>query len=142
MDTNNQTINETTFPENTKYDDKVLKKIIASALMNVDGFLGTAESGLTLALRKSADEEQEVLRGISASMKHNHEVVVSIKAIVEDGKNIPTIVESINEQIMSALREVGGLETKAVNVEVADTMTREAYQEKYLKRDKKEKELI
>lgn len=133
METNGS---EMTFPEHTKYDEKVLKKIIASALVNVDGFLGTTEGGLTLALHKSENEEEEILRGISAGMKHNHKVVVSVKAIVEDGKNIPAIVEAIDTEAVRALREVGGVETKAVNVEVADSMTRAAYEAKYIKHAK------
>lgn len=125
----------TVAPENVKYDDKVIKKMIASALLEVDGVLGTGTgilSGITGMLKKNVTDEEEAVSGISASMKDN-QVDVTIKVITEAGKNIPTIANAITENVRKTLREVGGLQTKAVSVEIVDTMPRAEYEEKYLK---------
>lgn len=143
--TNDTMMNDTTnvSPENMKLDDKVVKKIVASALLNVDGFLGTSGGGivgsLTGMLQKNASAEDEILSGISADTKDGL-VTVSMKAITEAGKNIPTIVDQMTANVVKALREVGGLQTKAVNVEIVDTMTKAEYEKKHTKAEEKVEE--
>lgn len=121
--------------ENMKIDTKVIKKIIASALVDVSGYLGTANgviSGIAGMLKKSTTEEEDALTGISASMKDN-EADVTVKVITEAGMNIPTIVSEITEKVKAKLRQVGGIEAKQVHVEIVDTMTKAEYTEKYTK---------
>lgn len=138
----NETNTTTMAPENAKYDDKVIKKIIASALLNVDGFLGTTNGlvgSITAFVQKNTNAEEDVIKGISADVK-DHEVDVTVKAITEAGKNIPEIVNHMTTAVTEALRDVGGLNTKAVNVEVVDTMTKAEYEEKYVKNSKEKEE--
>lgn len=124
--------------EHVKYDDKVIKKMVASALMNVDGFLGTSNSvvgNLTAMLQKNTNTEEDIIKGITTDLKDN-QVDVNLKIITESGKNIPTIVENIISSVTQSLKDVGGLDTKSVNVEVVDTMTKAEYDEKYNKASK------
>lgn len=129
--------------EQIKFDDKVIKKIIASALQSVDGLLGTTGSflgGITGILQKGNAVEEDVTRGIASEQKDG-QVSVSIKMITEMGKSIPTIANDVTLRVTEALRDVAGLETKAVNVEVVDTMTRAEYEEKNAKNPPKQEEI-
>lgn len=134
-DMNQNTATATMDAENMKIDTKVLKKVIASALVEVNGYLGTANgviSGITGMLKKNTTEEEDALSGISVSMKDN-EADVTVKVITESGMNIPSIVNEITERVQTKLREVGGIVTKQVYVEVVDTMTKAEYTDKNAK---------
>lgn len=127
---------EITTAENVKYDEKVIKKIIVASLMGVDGFLGTAGG---LFHGKSASEEEEVFKHIGISTKKAGEVTVNVKAIAESGKNIPTIVDEMTKSVIRGLHAVAGLDTKAVNIEIADTMSVADFDAKYIKAPKASK---
>lgn len=135
--TEEKTMNPTMAPENLKYDDKVIKKLIATALLNVDGYLGTTGglmSGLTGVFKSNATQEEEAVKGITADLKDG-QVDVSVKMIVELGKNIPSVVNNVTESVTTTLKDLAGLETKAVHVEVADTMTRAEYEKSIGKKE-------
>lgn len=141
MDTENTTLeNENTQnTEKIKLDDKVIKKIVATAVTEVDGLLGTSGSflgGITGILQKSTGMDDESTRGIATETKDGF-VTVSIKIITEMGKSIPAIADNVTQRVTEALRSVAGLQTKTVNVEVVDTMTREEYEEKNTKHQPK-----
>lgn len=138
MNENNNTTMTTAPAENMKIDDKVTKKMIASALVEVDGYLGTSTGlvgGITGMLKKNTTEEEDALSGISVSMSDNA-VDVTVKVIVEAGKNIPTIANAITAKVEQKLHDIGGFATKQVRVEVVDTMTKAEYDEKHGKKDK------
>lgn len=134
-DMNQNTATATLDPESMKIDTKVIKKMIASALVEAKGYLGTANGvmgGLTGMLKKNTTEEEDALSGINVSMKDN-EADVTVKVIVEAGMNIPAIVAEITDNVKAKLREVGGIEAKQVHVEVVDMMTKAEYDAKYTK---------
>lgn len=121
-----------TTKEAVKYDDKVIKRVIADALMSVDGFLGTT-GGFLGARHKSATEEAELMKGISFSMKNGRETEVHVKAIVELGKSVPEMVDMATNNVIAALRDTLGLQTKAVKIDISKAMSAEEYRETYIK---------
>lgn len=143
MSENNTQASTATVQENKmKIDEKVIKKMIASALVEVDGYLGTANGligGITGMFKKNETEEAEALSGIGVSVKDNA-VAVTLKVIVEAGKNIPTITNAITENVQAKLQEIGGFETKDVSIDVVDMMTKAEYEKGSVKvsTDKKE----
>lgn len=116
-------------PANVKIDYVAIKRIVGEAIDKVDGVLGVA-GNLTDLLKSNADRT----KGLSVTMQENSQQVdIDAKIMTEYGKNIPTIVNALTTNVTEALRTMAGLEVNKLNVEVADTLTREEYNKKYPK---------
>lgn len=77
---------------------------------------------------KSSDD---ATKGLSATLSEDgKKVQISAKIITEYGKKIPEIVGTAQNKVAEALQNMAGLTTTKVEIEVADTMTREDYQAK------------
>lgn len=114
-------------PENVNYNDSVLKKIVKTAAIQVDGVLGL---GSTLMENISgALKNMENTHGISINQK-NDTLDIDIKLVVEFGKSIPQIATAVEENIRQSLRQMAGLNANNIRVEVVDTMTRAEFEEK------------
>lgn len=114
-------------PENVNYNDNVLKKIVKTAAIQVDGVLGL---GSTLMENISgALKNMENTHGISINQK-NDTLDIDIKLVVEFGKSIPQIATAVEENIRQSLRQMAGLNANNIRVEVVDTMTRAEFEEK------------
>ena len=113
-------------PQDTKIDDKAIKRLAGEAISQVDGVLGV-DGGLTDVLKASDD----VTKGLSITLSEDGKnVQVSAKIITEYGKNIPGIVTNVQDKIRDALQNMAGLTVEKVEVEVTDTMTPDEYKAK------------
>lgn len=111
----------------TQIDDKAIRKMAGEAVMSVDGVLGIG-GGIVNMFKKDDD----VSTGVSVDLSDdNKKAKVNAKIITEYGKNIPEIVEKITSTVAEALHGMAGITTEEVNVEVADSLTREQYKEKF-----------
>lgn len=110
-------------PSNVKIDNHVIKKVAGEAILGIDGLLGL-KGGLTDLLK--VDDDPTI--GISVDMADDHVATISVKIIVETGKNIPNIVDAVTNAVTKALQNTTGIKVKEVCVEVVDSMTKEEYE--------------
>ncbi|MDL2253872.1 Asp23/Gls24 family envelope stress response protein [Ruminococcaceae bacterium OttesenSCG-928-I18] len=110
-------------PQNVKVDDKVVKKLAGDAVLGIDGLLSVKGGGLAGFFSEGEDPS----KGMNIDLLENDEVAISMKVVTESGKNIPKIAKEIEENITAAIQNNVGLRVTSINVEVADTMTREEY---------------
>lgn len=117
--------------ENVKYDHKYIAKLIHNAMEDVPGILGP-HSGLvgnvTNSLRNV--EDVDITEGVHFKEKDGV-LSITAKIIAEAGANVPDMAEKVTEKIKAAIDEQTGLFVEEVDVEVADTMTKEEYEGKF-----------
>lgn len=106
--------------------DKDIKEIVGRQISTVDGVLGL-KGGLTDVFK--ADED--LTRGISVSVNRDGKVKVSAKVILADYANAADVIAQITQSVTDALQNEVGLRPEKVDIEVADTMSREAFYDKY-----------
>lgn len=75
------------------YDDKVIEKIVGHALENVGGLLAVT-GGFFSNIKNNLVNSDSVTDGVSVEVG-TKEVAVDLAIVVEYGKDIPAIVESI-----------------------------------------------
>lgn len=110
-------------PTNMKIDKKLVKRMIGETIAETTGVLGV-KGGLTDVLKKNDD----VTKGIFIHITDDNTISVKVKVITEVGSNMPNIVNTTTEKVTHLLQKTVGLKVKSMDMEVADTMTREAYE--------------
>ncbi len=80
------------------YDDKVIEKIIGLSLETIDGLLGI-NGGFFANLKDKLVNTESVRDGVNVEVG-NKEVAVDLAVVVEYGKDIPAIVESIKAIVL------------------------------------------
>lgn len=111
-------------PDNVKISTHAIKRIVGEALTSVGGILD-AEDGLVDFFKG----EDDPTRGISVDLDHNNNVAVRAKVVVEYGRNIPEIINKATTKITDSVQKIAGLHVSSVNIDVADTMSRQHHQE-------------
>lgn len=122
--------------ENVKYDHKYLEKVIHNALEGVPGILGPhggLVGNVTNSLRNV--EDVDITEGVRFKEKDGV-LSINAKIIAEAGMNVPDMAQQVTEKIKAAIDEQTGLFVEEVDVEVADTMTREEYEGRFRAHDK------
>lgn len=98
-----------TTPDVSAEDERSILNTIGAALATQEGLLGlVGESAV----------EIDIADGRAA---------VRIRAILEAGRDIPSLVSAMTDAITQALRDADGVEVASVRVSVVRTMTRDAY---------------
>lgn len=120
------------------FDQSVIEIIASRAALAVDGVLamqGTAFDKAKLAAKDvlAIDQEPQTNTvGVSAEVGQI-EVAVDLDIVVEYGKNIPQINETIINNINQEITRYTGLKVVEVNVNVADIIKKEEYRRLHLK---------
>lgn len=110
-------------PLDMKIDDRAIKRMAGEAIRQVDGVLGL-DGSVTDVLKGSDD----ATRGIALTLSGDGKTAqMSAKIVAEYGKNIPIIVDAVQEKAAQTLRDMAGLQVEKMEVEVTDVMTREEY---------------
>jgi len=120
-------IMETTQIKSTlTYDDKVIEKIVGHALENVGGLLAVT-GGFFSNIKNNLVNSASVTDGVSVEVG-SKEVAVDLAIIVEYGKDIPAIVESIKAIVSQNVDSMTHLKVVEVNVNVVDIRTKEEHE--------------
>lgn len=129
------------------YDDKVIQKIIASALDKVDGLL-SIEGGFLSNVAGKFSNNNDSTSGIEAEVEGNH-VNVDLNIVVEYGREVPEIADQIKKHIYDEVKKTTHLDVSAVNINVTDIKTKEQHekdsetvQDKLKKATEKAKETV
>ncbi|WNZ89037.1 Asp23/Gls24 family envelope stress response protein [Streptococcus iniae] len=105
------------------YDDKVIEKIVGHALENVDGLLAVS-GGFFSNLKNNVINSDSVTDGVNVEVG-SKEVAVDLDVIVEYGKAITKIAESIKAIVSQNVDVMTHLKVVEVNINVVDIRTKE-----------------
>lgn len=108
------------------YADKVIEKIIGRTLQSVDGLLSVS-GGFFSDLKNKVVNSEDVTEGVNVEVG-TKQVATDLKIVVEYGKDIPAIVDSIKTVISEEVKELTHLEVIEANVEVVDIQTKEEFE--------------
>lgn len=121
------------FVEGTVYDDdapapdnKDIQEVVGEAISGVDGVLAL-KGGLTDIFKK----DEDLTRGISVHVDSENNVNVKAKVISDADYSADAVAQQATEAINDCIRENLGLTVGTVEIDVADTMTRGEFFEKY-----------
>lgn len=109
------------------YDDKVIEKIVGHALENVGGLLAVT-GGFFSNIKNNLVNSDSVTDGVSVEVG-TKEVAVDLAIVVEYGKDIPAIVESIKAIVAQNVASMTHLKVIEVNVNVVDIRTKGEHEE-------------
>ena len=126
--TENYTVNHATKDLNgtITYADKVIEKIIGLALKSVDGLFAVS-GGFFSDIKNKVVNSENVAEGVNVEVG-TKQVATDLKIVVEYGKDIPAIVDSIRTVISNEVEAMTHLEVIEVNVEVVDIKTKEEFE--------------
>lgn len=114
-----------TIKSTVTYDDKVIEKIIGHSLENVGGLLAV-HGGFFSSIKDKLINSDDVTKGIAVEVG-SQEVATDLSIIVEYGKDIPAIVESIKAIVVQNVALMTHLKVVEVNVRVVDIKTKEEH---------------
>jgi uncharacterized alkaline shock family protein YloU len=102
----------------TSIADDVVAKIAEMAAREVRG-VHELSSGLSGALRRFTPGMSG--RGSAADVEvGKEEAIVDLDVVVDYGISIPSVAQSVRENVMTRLEHMTGLRVKEVNIEVSD----------------------
>lgn len=108
------------------YDDKVIEKIVGHALEKVSGLLAV-NGGFFSNIKNNLVNSDSVRDGVSVEVG-SKEVAVDLDIVVEYGKDIPAIVDSIKAIVFQNVDSMTHLRVVEVNVNVVDIRTKEEHE--------------
>ncbi|MET3644802.1 Asp23/Gls24 family envelope stress response protein [Streptococcus gallinaceus] len=111
---------------NLTYNDLVIEKIVGHALENVDGLLAV-NGGFFSNLKNNLVNSDSVTDGVNVEVG-SEEVAVDLNVIVEYGKDIPAIVESMKGIVAQNVEVMTHLKVIELNVNVVDIQTKEEFE--------------
>lgn len=107
------------------YDDKVIQKIIAHAVEQIDGLL-TVDGGFFSNIAEKLVNTENVTAGIEAEVG-KEQVAVDMDVVIEYGKDIPKICDEIKRVIHDNVEKMTHLDVIEVNVHVSDIKTQKEF---------------
>ncbi|MDT2595456.1 Asp23/Gls24 family envelope stress response protein [Enterococcus dongliensis] len=107
------------------YEDKVIQKIIGTALENVDGLL-TVDGGFFSNIKDKLVNSGDMTSGISTEVGKK-QVAVDMDIVAEYDKDIHVIYEQMKHLIAEEVQKMTHLDVIEVNVNVVDIKTSEEY---------------
>lgn len=110
----------------TDYSQRDIKQVVGEAIAGVNGVLGL-KGKLTDIFKQGED----LTRGITLRKLDGDYVDVSAKVIAEAGYNSTELLQNLSDAITLALEEELGLRVGKMDVEIAETLTRAGFYEKY-----------
>ncbi|HFI0738884.1 TPA: Asp23/Gls24 family envelope stress response protein [Streptococcus suis] len=108
------------------YADQVIEKMVGHALQHVPGLLSIS-GGFFTDIKNKLINSSDVREGINVEVG-SKQVATDLKIVVEYGKDIPEIVETMKSIIGTEVKKMTHLEVVEVNVEVVDIKTREEFE--------------
>ena len=109
------------------YDDKVIQKIVGTAVEQIDGLL-TVDGGFFSNIAEKLVNTDNVTAGIDTEVGKK-QVAVDMDIVVEYGKDIQDIYEKMKELISREVKKMTHLDVIEVNVNVVDIKSKEEYEE-------------
>ncbi|HZS91062.1 MAG TPA: Asp23/Gls24 family envelope stress response protein [Chloroflexota bacterium] len=106
----------------TKIDDSVVARIVGLAAREVAGVHDMTSTGLAQAfggLTNRVTGQDQMDKGVVVQVG-DVECIVDLSIVVDYEASIPRVAEAIRRNIASRLGAMTGLETKEVNINVAD----------------------
>lgn len=109
------------------YEDKVIKKIIGTAVEKIDGLL-TVDGGFFSNLAEKMVNTENVTSGIEAEVGEK-QVAVDMDVVIEYGQDITEIADQIRKVIRDEVAKMTHLEVIEVNIHVVDIKTKAEFEE-------------
>ena len=119
-------VGQTLIKGTVTYADQVIEKMVGHALQHVPGLLSIS-GGFFTDIKNKLINSSDVREGINVEVG-NKQVATDLKIVVEYGKDIPEIVETMKSIIGTEVKKMTHLEVVEVNVEVVDIKTREEFE--------------
>ena len=119
-------VEQTLIKGTVTYADQVIEKMVGHALQHVPGLLSISGGFLT-DIKNKLINSSDVREGINVEVG-SKQVATDLKIVVEYGKDIPEIVETMKSIIGTEVKKMTHLEVVEVNVEVVDIKTREEFE--------------
>ncbi|OCB81911.1 alkaline-shock protein [Lentilactobacillus parabuchneri] len=119
------------------YDDDVLAKIAGNTVRDVDGVLSLEGNIIDTVTDKFSDETDPSM-GVKVDLDNDDkEVKLSMDAVLEYGKSIPTVFKKITAKLTQTITEMTDLKPTEIKIHVKEFQTREEYLKNNKKTDKK-----
>ncbi|MFQ9626414.1 MAG: Asp23/Gls24 family envelope stress response protein [Enterococcus avium] len=109
------------------YDDKVIQKIVGTAVEQIDGLL-TVDGGFFSNIAEKLVNTDNVTAGIETEVGKK-QVAVDMDVVIEYGRDIPKIADRIKEVIHDEVEKMTHLDVIEVNINVVDIKSESEYQE-------------
>lgn len=119
-------VEQTLIKGTVTYADQVIEKMVGHALQHVPGLLSIS-GGFFTDIKNKLINSSDVREGINVEVG-SKQVATDLKIVVEYGKDIPEIVETMKSIIGTEVKKMTHLEVVEVNVEVVDKKTREEFE--------------
>ncbi|HFI0626727.1 TPA: Asp23/Gls24 family envelope stress response protein [Streptococcus suis] len=119
-------VEQTLIKGTVTYADQVIERMIGHALQHVPGLLSIS-GGFFTGIKNKLINSSDVREGINVEVG-SKQVATDLKIVVEYGKDIPEIVETMKSIIGTEVKKMTHLEVVEVNVEVVDIKTREEFE--------------
>ncbi|HFI0409861.1 TPA: Asp23/Gls24 family envelope stress response protein [Streptococcus suis] len=119
-------VEQTLIKGTVTYTDQVIEKMVGHALQHVPGLLSIS-GGFFTDIKNKLINSSDVREGINVEVG-SKQVATDLKIVVEYGKDIPEIVETMKSIIGTEVKKMTHLEVVEVNVEVVDIKTREEFE--------------
>ena len=119
-------VEQTLIKGTVTYADQVIEKMVGHALQHVPGLLSIS-GGFFTDIKNKLINSSDVREGINVEVG-SKQVATDLKIVVEYGKDIPEIVETMKSIIGPEVKKMTHLEVVEVNVEVVDIKTREEFE--------------
>ena len=119
-------VEQTLIKGTVTYADQVIEKMVGHALQHVPGLLSIS-GGFFTDIKNKLINSSDVREGINVEVG-SKQVATDLKIVVEYGKDIPEIVETMKSIIGAEVKKMTHLEVVEVNVEVVDIKTREEFE--------------
>ena len=119
-------VEQTLIKGTVTYADQVIEKMVGHALQHVPGLLSIS-GGFFTDIKNKLINSSDVREGINVEVG-SKQVATDLKIVVEYGKDIPEIVETMKSIIGTEVKKMTHLEVAEVNVEVVDIKTREEFE--------------
>lgn len=119
-------VEQTLIKGTVTYADQVIEKMVGHALQHVPGLLSIS-GGFFTDIKNKLINSSDVREGINVEVG-SKQVATDLKIVVEYGKDIPEIVETMKSIIGTEVKKMTHLEVVEVDVEVVDIKTREEFE--------------
>ena len=119
-------VEQTLIKGTVTYADQVIEKMVGHALQHVPGLLSIS-GGFFTDIKNKLINSSDVREGINVEVG-SKQVATDLKIVVEYGKDIPEIVETMKSIIGTEVKKMTHLEVVEVNVGVVDIKTREEFE--------------
>lgn len=119
-------VEQTLIKGTVTYADQVIEKMVGHALQHVPSLLSIS-GGFFTDIKNKLINSSDVREGINVEVG-SKQVATDLKIVVEYGKDIPEIVETMKSIIGTEVKKMTHLEVVEVNVEVVDIKTREEFE--------------